>query len=159
MRALDRERLATFSGQSRLVRCLRFLAGSAAHTSCPGDASRDGASVSRINRCEVDRLSQKRLSAALKRFAFGLRVAVGRDHDDRHVGRAALALGKSSRPLTGIGRYEVQFTARFCTASHMRSGRLLVRFGLTLIRRRIALSGILRRRRQCVHVDVAFVSQ
>ena len=53
--------------------------------------------------------------------------------------------------------------ARFCTASHRRSGPLLMRFGrlrvLTLIPSRIALSGILRGRRQCVHVDVAFVSQ
>jgi hypothetical protein len=43
---------------------------------------------------KVDRLGQQRFSAVLLRLTFGLRIAVGRDHDDRDVRACSLRLGQ-----------------------------------------------------------------
>ena len=47
---------------------------------------------------KVDRLGQKRLSAALQRLALRVRIAVGSDHDDRHVGSRRPRLGQEFKP-------------------------------------------------------------
>ena len=41
---------------------------------------------------------EQRLSAALERLAFGLRVTVGGDHDDRHGRTRHLCLGEKIKP-------------------------------------------------------------
>ncbi len=50
-------------------------------------------------RNKIDGLCQERLGSAFQGFSLGIRVAVGGDHNDGTSGRAALAFGKSSRPV------------------------------------------------------------
>jgi hypothetical protein len=44
-------------------------------------------------RPEIDGLGKKRFSTALQCFALGLRIAIGRDHNDRHIGSSRLGFG------------------------------------------------------------------
>ena len=54
-------------------------------------------SISPRSSGEVDRLGQQRLGAVLERLALGLGVAIGGDHDDRHVRARGLAPWAAAR--------------------------------------------------------------
>ncbi len=54
-------------------------------------------SISLRSSAEVDRLGQQRLGAALQRLAFGLRVAIGGDHDDRNVRSRSFGFRQQAR--------------------------------------------------------------
>ena len=49
-------------------------------------------------RGEVDRLGQQRLGAVLQRLALGLGIAIGGDHDDRHIRARRLRLRQQLQP-------------------------------------------------------------
>ena len=53
---------------------------------------------------EIDGFGKKRLGAALQCLALGVRIAIGGNHDHRHIGKIGLCTGVRSHPSTKFGK-------------------------------------------------------